>query len=362
VLSDQFGQLTAIGLPAQEAALYAAYTNALKKIPDGRAKEEGIAVGSTAAAVILALRAEDGWNKQPVQDFDYRQGTRPGEYRFTPPFTFALLPRWGAVRPFVLRSSHDFRPPPPYDLKSRRYAADLNEIKYLGGDGVMTPSARTPEQTEIALFWVESSPLQWNRIGRTVSRNARLDLWEKARLLALLNLALADGYISSFDAKYYYRYWRPITAIRAADTDGNPLTKADPTWTPLVDTPPIPDYDSAHAVESSAAAGVMRKVLGRDSISFRTCSTSMPVGQNCGESAQVFRSYSSLSQASEENGLSRILVGFHFRHAVREGLEHGRKIGNRAVNRYLRSVDCEDAANEIAGDEDAPSTTVANEK
>ncbi len=311
----------------------------------------------------LALRAEDGWNTQPVQDSNYPQGTHPGEYRFTPPFTFALLPRWGTVRPFVLRSSHDFRPPPPYDLRSRRYAADVNEIKSLGGDGVMTPSARTPEQTEIALFWVESPPLQWNRIGRAVSRTARLDLWQEARLLALLNLSLADGYISSFDAKYYYRYWRPITAIRAADTDENPLTQPDPTWTPLVDTPPIPDYDSAHAVESSAAAEVMREVLGGDNISFRTCSTSMPAGQNCGESAQTLRSFSSFSQASEENGISRILVGFHFRHAVVEGLEHGRKIGNRAVNRYLRPVECENPDSQLTANEQAASETgVGNNK
>ena len=116
-----------------------------------------------------------------------------------------------------------------------------------GGDGVTTPSARTAEQTEIALFWVESSPLQWNRIARTVSADSGLDLWENARLFGLLNMALADGYIGSFDTKYDYDYWRPVTAIRAADTDGNPDTSADPTWTPLMPTPAIPDYDSGHS-------------------------------------------------------------------------------------------------------------------
>ena len=174
----------------------------------------------------------------------------------------------------MLDRSSQFRPGPPYPVTSRKYAADLNEIKALGGDGVTTPSARTPEQTEIALFWVESSPLQWNRIARTVS--ARLDPWAQARLFALLNMALADGYVSSFETKYHYDYWRPVTAIRAADTDGNPRTSADPTWTPLVTTPPIPDYDSAHAVQGGAGSTVLKRFFGTDHIGFTACSLTLP--------------------------------------------------------------------------------------
>jgi hypothetical protein len=272
-------------------------------------------------------------------DTAYPQGTQPGEYRFTPGFNFAFAPGWADVTPFVLRDSSQFRPGPPYRVTGKKYAADFNEVKRLGGDDITTPSARTAEQTEIALFWVESAPLQWNRIARTVSADRGLDLWENARLFGLLNMALADGYIGSFDTKYHgYNYWRPVTAIRTADTDGNPNTSADPTWTPLVPTPPIPDYDSAHSVEGGAAAQVLKRFFGTDHIGFTACSLTLPAGSTCDAAAPVLRSYTSFSQAREENGVSRILVGFHFRKAVDEGIDHGRKIGNRAVNRFLRPV------------------------
>ena len=228
-----------------------------------------------------------------------------------------------------------FRPSPPYALTSRAYAADLNEIKALGGDGVTTPSARTAEQTQIALFWLESSPLQWNRIARTLANSQQLDRWESARLFGLLNMALADGYIGSFDTKYHYRYWRPVSAIRAADADGNAATRSDPTWTPLATTPPIPDYDSAHAVEGGAAAQVFQRVFGTDRIAFSTCSLTATAGGTCNDTTPATRSYSSFTQAAQENGLSRILIGFHFRKAVNEGLHHGRQIGALAADRLL---------------------------
>ena len=247
-----------------------------------------------------------------------------------------FAPGWADVTPFVLRDSSQFRPGPPYAVTSRKYTADFVEVKRLGGDDITTPSARSAEQTEIALFWVESSPLQWNRIARTVSADTRLDLWEQARLFGLLNMALADGYIGSFETKYHYNYWRPVTAIQTADTDGNPNTSADPTWTPLVTTPPIPDYDSAHSVEGGAASKVLKRFFGTDHISFKTCSLTLPPGSTCNDLTPVLRRYTSFSQAAAENGLSRILVGFHFRKAVDEGIEHGNKIGNHAVDRYLR--------------------------
>jgi hypothetical protein len=311
------------------------YTAALAAIPDGRHKTRGIEVGQAAAAAILALRAADG-SDTPLVVNDFPQGTAPGEYRSTPGTPFAFAPGWGGVTPFVLDRSSQFRPGPPYAVTSKRYAADLNEVKALGGDGVTTPSARTPEQTEIALFWVESSPLQWNRIARTVS--AGHDPWSQSRLFALLNMALADGYVSSFETKYHYNYWRPVTAIRAADADGNPRTSADPTWTPLVTTPPIPDYDSAHAVQGGAAATVLKRFFGTDGIGFTTCSLTLPAGSTCTDASPVTRSYATFSAAAEENGLSRILVGFHFRKAVDEGIEHGNRIGDLAVDRFLRPV------------------------
>jgi len=336
VLLDQFNRLIAFGFPSQQATLDAAYAASLALIPDGAAKTSGIAIGEAAAAAILALRENDGWDTQTVLDFDYPQGTAPGEYRFTPPFNFVFMPQWGTLPPFTLHNAAQFRPGAPYLTKSKRYTEDFNEIKSLGGDGITTLSARTADQTEIALFWYESATAQWNRIARTVSATAGLTLWENARLFGLLNLALADGYIASFDTKYHYNYWRPITAIREAATDGNPHTGADPTWTPLLDTPPIPDYDSGHSVEGGVAAQVLKRFFGTDTISFSTCSTTMPAGSNCNDPSPVTRSYSSFSQAADENGLSRILVGFHFCKAVIEGIEHGRKIGDYTVKHYLR--------------------------
>jgi hypothetical protein len=313
------------------------YAAALAGIPDGVDKTEGLRLGRAAAAAILALRAGDG-SDTPLLDTEYPQGTAPGEYRFTPGFPFVFAPGWADVTPFVLRKSSQFRPEPPDKVTSRKYAADFNEIKALGGDGVTTPSARTAEQTEIALFWVESSPLQWNRIARTVAMDRGLDLWESARLFGLLNMALADGYVASWDTKYLYNYWRPVTAIRLADTDGNPRTDADPTWTPLVPTPPIPDYESAHSVEGGAAAHVLSGFFGTDGIPFTTCSLSLPSGSRCGDASPVLRSFLSFSQAAAENGLSRILVGFHFRKAAEEGIVRGSRIGDQAVYHFLRPV------------------------
>ena len=326
-------------IDAGVASVEADYTAALAAITDGTPKTQGIVVGHAAAATVLALRVADG-SDAPLQDFDYPQGTKPGEYRFTPGFPFLGGPNWPDVTPFVLRDSSQFRPGLPYAVTSRKYTADFNEVKYLGGDGVTTPSARTPEQTQIALFWVKSSPLGWNRIARTVATAAGLDPWANARLFGLLNMALADGYIAGFDAKFHYNYWRPITAIQLAATDGNPNTEADPTWTPLALTPPIPDYPSTHSVEGGAAAQVLERFFETDDISFRTCSLTLPLPiEQCGGSQEVQRTFASFSHAAEENGVSRIYVGFHFRKAVEEGIAQGRKIGNRAVNHFLRPVE-----------------------
>ena len=319
------------------ASVEANYAAALAAIPDGPAKGAGVAIGAAAASAILALRADDG-SDTPLLDFDYPQGTEPGEYRFTPGTPFAFAPGWADVTPFVLRDSSQFRANAPFAVTDRKYTADFEEVKRLGGDGVTTPSERTDDQTEIALFWVESSPLQWNRIARTVSADAGLDLWENARLFGLLNMALADGYVGSFETKYLYNYWRPVTAIQTAETDGNPDTVADPTWTPLVPTPPIPDHDSAHAVEGGAAARVLARFFRTDDISFETCSLTLPPGSTCDDASVVTRSFTSFSQAAEENAISRILVGFHFRNAVEQGVKHGRRIGNLAVSKFMRPL------------------------
>jgi len=341
VLVPVLGQLQApfsqACIDAGVASVESDYAAALDAIPDGRRKARGLAVGHAAAAAVVTLRSGDGADTT-LLDFTFPQGTAPGEWIFTPDRPFAFAPGWAHVTPFVLDDATQFRPGPPYALNTPQYAADLNEVKALGGDGITTPSARTPEQTEIALFWLESAPLQWNRIARTLSDSRGLDPWQSARLFGLLNMALADGYIGSFDTKYHYRYWRPVSAIRAADSDGNPATSADPTWTPLVTTPPIPDYDSAHAVEGGAAAGVLRRFFRTDRISFRACSLTLPSGSTCDDAAPVSRRYASFREAAMENGESRILNGFHFRKAVDEGLDHGRQIGRIAIDRYLRPL------------------------
>jgi hypothetical protein len=308
------------------------YAAALSGIPGGASKTHGIAAGRHAAAGVVAKRSNDG-SDTPLIDATYHQGTIPGAYRFTPGSAFAFAPGWGTVTPFVLRSGSQFRADRPYQVTSSRYAKDVNEVKRLGGNGTSTPSRRTREQTEVALFWLESSPLVWNRIARTVATHRHLDAWEQARLFALLDMGMADGYISSFETKYHYAFWRPVTAIQHAEIDGNPQTVADPTWTPLRPTPAIPDYDSAHSVEGAVAAGIMRRFFGTGHISFTACSRTVPAPGTCTGSSPTLRTFTSFSQAADENAESRILIGFHFRAASEAGLVHGDRIAESATGR-----------------------------
>ena len=324
-------------IAAGVASVETAYAAALAAIPDHHAKARGIAVGHAAAAAVLTLRAADG-AVGPFLNFNCPQDTNPGEYQCTPGTPFIVFEAWENVTPFVLNHSSQFRPRPPYRVNTKKYTADFNEVKSLGGDDINTPSARTADQTEIALFWWENSPLKWNRIARAVSVQTGLDLWENARLFGLLNLALADGYIAMVDTKNHYNYWRPVTAIQTADTDGNPETAGDPFWTPLRPTPPDQDYASGHAIEGGAAAEVLKEFFGTDQISFEDCGVTLPAGRTCSDPSPVLRSYTSFSQAAAENAYSRILIGFHFRKSVEEGTDYGRKIGNRAANLYLRPV------------------------
>jgi hypothetical protein len=322
-------------IDAGVASVEAAYTAALAALPDSQATAQGLAVGQAAAAAILALRAADG-AVGLFLNVHCPQETEPGEYQCTPGTPFIAFEVWEHVTPFVLKDRAQFRPGPPYAVTKKHYTADFNEVKALGGDGIITPSARTADQTEIALFWWESSPLKWSRIARTVSITTGLDLWENARLFGLLNMALADGYIAMAASKNHYHYWRPVTAIQTADTDGNPDTIGDPTWTPLRPTPPDQDYPSGHSIEGGAAAEVLKQFFGTDRISFQDCGVTLPAGSTCSDPSPVLRSYTSFSQAAVENAYSRILIGFHFRKAVEEGTAYGRKIGKRAVNRFLR--------------------------
>ena len=310
------------------------YAAQLALVPAGRAKNTGQAAGSRAAAAVVALRQGDGADT-PLIVSDHPQGSRPGDWVFTSGTGFAFAPGWGSVRPFALLTP--MRVDGPYRLTSKAYARDLNEVKALGGDGVTTPSTRTAQQTQTAYFWLESSPLAWNRIARGLATEQRLDAWAQARLYGLLGVAQADGYVDSFATKYTNPFWRPETAVRQADHDGNRATSGDPTWTPLVTTPPVPDHDSAHAVEGGAATAVFRSFFGTDRMSFDHCSNTLPTG-SCGAADEVRRRYRSFSQAAHENAVSRVYIGFHFRHASEVGLAHGSRIGHWVVQSTLTTV------------------------
>ena len=313
-------------LPGQAATLDAARSSSLSTIPDGPVKQEGLAVGDAVAAQIVALRSTDGSDV----DGTYTFGSAPGEYQRTPP-TFAnpAVPAWPSVKPFVLKKGDQFRTEGPPSLGSDDWAEDFNETKRLGS---VDSSVRTQEQTEIALCGVEGALPMWNRVARMVSAQKHLGLIENARVFALLNLAMADATLGCWDSKYTYRFWRPVTAIRAADTDGNDATEADPSWTPLRATPLHPEYPSAHACVSTSAAEVLTGLFGKH-FAFSTTTSTCPPG--------VVRSYDSFRDMSDEIGLSRIYVGFHFRTSVRHGTNLGRQVGHWTFHRTLQPLhDC----------------------
>lgn len=324
-------------LPSAIQVIEQAYAAELARVPDGWAKDLAVSVGSAAAQAIIRTRAGDGSDTAMIVE-NHPQGSRPGEWRFTPDRPFAFAPGWADVRPFALRGAAGFRVEPPYRLGSPAYARDFAEVKAFGSDGVSAPSARTPDQAEAARFWIESSPLQWNRIARDVAERGGYDSWTSARLFALLNVSLADGYVASFSVKYRHPFWRPVTAIREAAADGNPLTTADPDWTPLDATPPIPDHDSAHAVQGAAAATVMAHIFGTDRIGFQTCSLTLPEGEQCDDASPTLRSYPGFWHAARENANSRVWVGYHFRHASEVGLDHGRRVARLVMNNRLEPV------------------------
>jgi hypothetical protein len=317
------------------AQVDSAYAAALANIPNGLAKNDGIAIGQVAAAAILALRSID----HATTLVSYVPGVQPGEWQPTPnPVPFdppaaadylaAVLPGWGQVTPFVLRRSNQFEPDGPPPLAGKRYAAEYNEVKAIGE---LNSSTRTAEQTSIARFWYEGSPFGWSRIARVVAQSRGLDSWETARLLALVNLAMADGFIAGFETKYEFNFWRPATAIRAGDTDGNDETVADPAWSTLLNTPAIPDYTSTHSVLGGAASMVLRRFFHDDNMPF-TVTSGVPF-------AGLTRSFTSFSQAATENGESRIYAGIHFRSAVKDGIKQGEEIGRFAFAHVLQPVD-----------------------
>jgi hypothetical protein len=259
----------------------------------------------------LNRRKGDG---SEAAQFVYVPGSGPGAYQFTAPFDFAVEPGWGRVRPWVIDiAQHTVAG--PQALSSAEYARDLQYLKAIGS---VASSKRTPDQTEIARFWYEDSPLGWNRLTNTIVRQRQLDPWAAARAFALVNFAMADGFIAGFEAKYRFNFWRPVTAIHAT---------SDPSWEPLMTTPPVPDYPSTHTVLGWSAAEVLIQLFG-DDMQFDVTSLTLP---------GVTRHYTKFSVAAEENGLSRIYAGIHFQHAVKDGKQQGRGIG-REVAKALAPV------------------------
>lgn len=310
--------------PTLTSAFDTALTFCLDGVVDGAAETEGVQVGRQVAAEILALRANDG----STAVTPYTPGTEPGDWQPTPPANAAaLLPNWPTVTPFAMTSGSQFRVAAPPALNSAEYAAAYNQVKSLGQN---TSTTRTADQTEIALFWADGAgtftpPGHWNQIAQSASLRQGLSLAENARLFAALNVAGADAAIVSWDAKYAYNYWRPVTAIRAGDTDGNDATAADPNWTPLIVTPPFPTYTSGHSTFSGAASVVLTAFFG-DNFAFT----------DRGDRAQTaVRSFASFAQAADEAGLSRVLGGIHYSFDNQAGLASGRALGRYVADNFF---------------------------
>jgi hypothetical protein len=324
--------------PADRARFDELLTTHLAEVPDGQAETDGIALGQYVAAQMLAWRANDHSGDTVI----YTPGTGPGVWQPTPrpnptpppaelPGLPAATPQWPSVTPFALASGDQFRPGPPPALTSADYTAAYLEVKALGGNGTTTPSTRTPEQTEIAFFWaglgVSNSGIGiWNQITQTVAVAHHLSLAENARLFAEVNVASADAFIASFDAKYTYNFWRPVTAIRAADTDGNPDTVADSTWTPLITTPNHPSFISNHSTQSRAAAEALAAFFGTDHVSFTATW------------AGVERSFNKFTDAAKEAGKSRIYAGIHWSYDCAIGEQVGRKVGQYVADHFFQPL------------------------
>ena len=304
--------------PAAASSFDALHAAILAGIPNGPQKVAGIVWGEFVANQILAARANDGWNATVLPP----GGSGPGVWVPTPPaFLPYALPQWGFVVPFATNSSSQFRPPGPPSLNSEQYAADYHEVKKLGA---AIGSTRTEEQTLIALFWAdgagtETPPGHWNSIAQIIADVRGNTLEQNARLFALLNLAMADGAICAWDAKYTFHFWRPVTAIKFAEPELN--------WMSFIVTPPFPDYVSGDSSFSGAAATVLALFYGTEDLPFTIGSDFL---------AGVYRTFPTCLDAAEEAAVRRLYGGIHFRSANEDGLQAGISIGDWTDSRYLQ--------------------------
>jgi hypothetical protein len=325
VAAAAHGVLVAV-VPRGRERLDARLAEVLATRADEDARARGVALGQRAAAAILARRQGDG-SDTPIRG-DYTPRSGPGAYQFVAPFDLVHRPGWRAVRPFALVRGDQFRPPPPPPLDSATYTAAFAEVKAYGGK---VSEVRTAEQQFYAKWWYELSEIGWNRIARIVARQHDVGLQSTARAFALLNMAMSDAYVAGWDAKLHYDFWRPTTAIRAAETDGNPSTTADPSWESVEVTPPVQDHPSTHSALGAAAAEVLAGIYGD--------ATAFTMGSPSAQPPGAERSFTSFSQAARENADSRVRAGLHFRFACDAGLELGRRIGRFALERHLQPRD-----------------------
>jgi hypothetical protein len=302
-------------LPAQSAMVDAAYTNSLLTIADGRAEDDGVAVGEAVAAELIAQRADDGF--RAAVTYTLPNPPIPGVWIPTGPTPIG--PYLGLMRPFSLDSADQFRPKGPPDLGSKKWARDYEEVKTIGSASSTT---RTTEQTVAARFWGEPPVQQARGSFRRFVIDHELDVVDASRFMAMISVVYADALIACFDAKYEYAFWRPVTAIRAGDTDGNERTIGDPAWTPLLPaTPNHPEYPSAHSCITPAGGLVIARFLHTSRIDF-----TVPSLTGLGN-----RHFATVADLQDEVSAARIWGGIHYRTAVEDGM----KIGQRVVHQVL---------------------------
>jgi hypothetical protein len=311
--------------PSLSARSHAEYEGRLRSLPATEAVAQGLAFGRLVAEQGLEWRAADG----STTTVPYIPSDEPGEWRRTPPFFRPPLdPQWGYVETFALPAIEPFVPPGPPPLSSVAYADAWNEVQDLGAQDSLS---RTAAQKESAVFWSDFSytatpPGHWCQIAAGIARDKELGLAENARLFALLSIALADAAVVSWEAKFRYNFWRPVTAIQQADRDGNPATQGDTAWAALLPAPSFPEYTSGHSTFSKASAHVLTRFFGTDTLRFTARSDSLP---------GIARTYTSLSACADEIGLSRIYGGIHFQFSNRDGKQCGLEIAEHVVANYL---------------------------
>jgi hypothetical protein len=310
--------------PDQAAVLDAARADSLARVEDGKAKIDGIAVGEAAALAMLAKRSNDGSNT----DTPYTPGTEPGQWQPTPPdFTPAFRPGLDQIVPFGIRDGAQFRLRPPPALGSRRYTRDYEEVKRIGD---VDSAERPQDRTDVARFYAVTDALPvYYPAARQVSREQGKTLSENARIFALLGITIYDAVIAVFDSKYFYNFWRPVTAIRAGDRDGNRHTQIDPNWAPLVFTPPFPSYPSAHGGVGAAARRVLEHEFGADGHTITLSNPLLP---------DVVLHYTAWRQITHDIDEARIFGGIHYRFDQEEGARQGRKVGRYLLRHLLRPV------------------------